>query len=122
MFLSRLETRCQPLISRLKFLQRLGRCTLAAGVLIFISLLVGMAGYHWLEQFTWLDAFDNAAMILSGMGPLSVPHTTTGKLFEGLYALYSGLVLIIATGIILAPIIHRVMHRFHLEDDAGQAQ
>jgi hypothetical protein len=122
MFLSRLETKCQPLISRLKFLQRLGRCTLAAGVLIFLSMLAGMAGYHWFEGFSWLDSFDNAAMILSGMGPLSVPRTPMGKLFAGCYALYSGLVLIIATGIILAPIIHRVMHRFHLEeDDAGNA-
>ena len=117
MFLSRLETKCQPLLDRLAFIQRLGRCFLAASALIFVSLLGGMCGYHFFERMAWLDAFDNAAMILSGMGPLSVPHTTWGKLFAGLYALYSGLVLIIATGIILAPIVHRVMHRFHLEEE-----
>lgn len=115
MFLSRLESKCQPLLDRLSFIQRLWQCILLASALTFVSLLGGMGGYHWFEHMSWLDAFDNAAMILSGMGPLSVPQTTGGKLFAGLYALYSGLVLIIATGIILAPIVHRVMHRFHLE-------
>jgi len=120
MFLSRLESKCQPLLDRLAFIQRLGRCFLLASALIFLSLLLGMCGYHGLEHMKWIDAFDNAAMILSGMGPLSVPQTWCGKLFAGLYALYSGLVLIIATGIILAPIVHRVMHRFHLETEGEQ--
>jgi hypothetical protein len=117
MLLSHLESKCQPLLDRLAFIQRLGRCFLLASALIFASLLLGMCGYHGFEHLRWIDAFDNAAMILSGMGPLSVPQTWWGKLFAGCYALYSGLVLIIATGIILAPIVHRVMHRFHLEEE-----
>jgi hypothetical protein len=68
----------------------------------------------------WVDAFANAAMILSGMGPLSPPQTTGGKLFAGLYALYSGLALIVATGIILAPVVHRLLHRFHVESEDGR--
>jgi hypothetical protein len=63
----------------------------------------------------WIDAFANAAMILSGMGPLAPLRTWGGKLFAGLYGLYSGLLLIAVAGLILAPIIHRVLHRFHLE-------
>jgi hypothetical protein len=64
----------------------------------------------------WIDAFANAAMILSGMGPLAPPQTWGGKLFAGLYALYSGLAVILATGILLTPIVHRLLHRFHLEE------
>lgn len=75
-----------------------------------------MIGYHALEGLSWLDAFLNAAMLLGGMGPVAVPVTTGGKLFAGLYALYCGLVVIIAAGIILAPVAHRILHRFHLEE------
>ena len=121
MFLARLENKCQPLLSRLAFIQRLGRCFLLASALILFSLLLGMAGYHGFEHMKWIDAFDNAAMILSGMGPLSVPQTWCGKLFAGCYALYSGLVLIIAASIIVAPIFHRLMHRLHLEAEAEES-
>jgi hypothetical protein len=95
--------------------RRLARSALAAGVLIGASLLAGMIGYHALEDMSWIDAFANAAMILSGMGPLSPLQSFGGKLFAGLYALYSGLMLIFITGLILAPIVHRVLHRFHVE-------
>ncbi|MFO0970247.1 MAG: hypothetical protein U0793_32260 [Gemmataceae bacterium] len=110
------ESRHQPLASRRRFVRRLARSVLMAGVLVGVSLLAGMLGYHFLEGMPWIDAFANAAMILSGMGPLGPLQTTAGKLFAGIYALYSGLVLIFATGIILAPIVHRVLHRFHVED------
>jgi len=76
-----------------------------------------MAGYHYFEGMTGIDAFVNAAMILSGMGPVSPLETSGGKLFAGLYAIYSGLALILATGIIFAPVVHRLLHRFHLEAD-----
>ena len=76
-----------------------------------------MIGYHRLEGMPWIDAFANAAMILSGMGPLEPLHTWGGKMFAGWYALYSGLVVIVVAGIILSPIIHRVMHRFHASED-----
>ncbi len=74
-----------------------------------------MAGYHYLEDMRWNDAFVNASMILSGMGPVTELRTETGKFFAGCYALYSGLAVILVTGLILAPVIHFVLHRFHLE-------
>jgi len=80
-----------------------------------VSLVVGMAGYHYLESMAWIDAFANAAMILSGMGPLETLHTSAGKLFAGCYALYSGLAVIVVMGILLTPVMHRVLHHFHLQ-------
>jgi hypothetical protein len=114
------ESRGDPLLAPAAFAQRLARCFLISMVLIGVSLIGGMLGYHGFEHMAWIDAFANAAMILSGMGPLASPQTYAGKLFAGLYALYSGLALIIATGIIIAPIVHRFMHRFHLESGKEQ--
>lgn len=105
----------RPLPSRWVFAQRLGSGVAAAALLVVVSLAAGMAGYHYFEGIPWVDAFVDAAMILSGMGPLGDLRTSAGKIFAGCYALYSGLVLIFATGLILAPLFHRVMHRFHLE-------
>jgi hypothetical protein len=85
-------------------------------ILIAISLLAGMVGYHTLVGLPWIDAFLSASMILSGMGPLASPATFAGKLFAGLYALYSGLALILVAGIILAPVAHRLFHHFPLEE------
>jgi hypothetical protein len=102
-------------LPRRAFLKRVGRNFALATVLIGVSLVIGMAGYRYFEGMAWIDAFANAAMILSGMGPLSPLQTWGGKLFAGLYALYSGLVLIVATGIIFAPIVHRLLHEFHAE-------
>jgi hypothetical protein len=86
-------------------------------MLIIVSLLGGMAGYHYFEGLSWIDAFVNAAMILSGMGPLAQPATTGGKIFAGLYALYSGFAVLIIAGITFAPIVHRFLHRLHAEED-----
>jgi hypothetical protein len=74
-----------------------------------------MAGYHVLENLSWIDAFLNASMLLGGMGPVNSPVTFGGKLFAGLYALYCGLAVILVAGLILAPVAHRVLHRFHME-------
>jgi len=82
--------------------------------LVGVSLLAGMVGYHVLVGLPWIDAFLNASMILSGMGPIASPQTSAGKLFAGLYALYSGLVLIVFAGITFAPVVHRFFHRLHL--------
>ena len=109
------EAKHQPLLSREAFAKRLTRNFVVASLLIGLSLLAGMAGYRYFEGMEWIDAFANAAMILSGMGPLGPLQTTGGKLFAGFYALYSGLALIAATGIIFAPLVHRMLHRFHLE-------
>jgi hypothetical protein len=111
------ETKHQPLASRTAFTRRLVRSVIAATLLIVLSLAGGMAGYHYLENMEWIDAFANAAMILSGMGPLAPLTTWGGKLFAGVYALYSGLALIVATGVVLAPVLHRLFHRFHVETD-----
>jgi hypothetical protein len=94
----------------------MARSVLAGVALIGVSLLAGMTGYHALEQLTWLDAFLNAAMLLGGMGVVNAPVTSGGKLFAGLYALYCGLVVLFVAGIVLAPVAHRILHRFHLEE------
>ena len=86
-----------------------------ASTLISASLLAGMAGYHYLEDLPWIDAFMNAAMILGGMGPVAPIQTSGGKLFAGFYALYSGLIVIVAAGVLLAPIVHRMIHKFHAD-------
>lgn len=118
--LLRFESRHQPLLGRRAFAKRLTMSFGAAFLLIGLSLLGGMAGYRHFEGMEWIDAFANASMILSGMGPLSPLQTWGGKLFAGLYALYSGLALILATAILFAPLVHRVLHRFHLEVDKGE--
>lgn len=111
----KLETRFKPLAPPRVFLRRLLASTAIGLGLVAVSLAVGMAGYHGYEGLSWLDAFLNASMILSGMGPLAQPVTTGGKLFAGCYALYSGLAVLVIAGVIFAPIVHRFLHRFHLE-------
>lgn len=93
----------------------MGRSLLLSGSLLLPALGLGILGYHFLEHLPWLDAFASAAMILSGMGPLAPLETSAGKIFAGCYALFSGLLFITVAGIILAPLGHRVLHKFHLE-------
>ena len=109
------ERRTDPLMPRRQFLVRLARSGALAVALAAFSLLIGMIGYHSLENLGWLDAFLNAAMLLGGMGPVNTPASEGGKLFAGLYALYCGLVVIVATGVLLAPIAHRMLHKFHIQ-------
>ena len=115
------EPRHAPLAPRSVFLRRLGGAIAFAIGLVAASLAVGMWGYRHFERLAWLDAFLNAAMLLGGMGPVATPVTRGGKLFAGLYALYAGLILLVSVGIMLTPVFHRLMHRFHLEeqDEAG---
>jgi hypothetical protein len=119
--LLRFEHRRQPMASRRTFLRRVGGNLVVALVAIGVSLIVGMIGYYTLEPTTpsnsWIAAFGRAAMILSGMGPYGEPQSDGGKLFAGIYALYSGLLLIGTSGLVLAPIFHRVLHSFHVEDE-----
>lgn len=89
----------------------------AALSLLLLSLMLGMVGYEYYEQLSWRSAFLNAAMLLGGMGPVDAPRTDGGKLFAGLYALYAGLVFLIVAGLVLAPIVHRIMHKFHWAQD-----
>ncbi len=106
------------LLPRREFIRRLGWSIAAGTVLILFSLTIGMVGYHTLGGLPWVDAFLDASMILSGMGPVSPLQSTPAKIFAGCYALYSGLALLTTAGVILAPVIHRALHRFHLEDTA----
>ncbi|MEO7934492.1 MAG: hypothetical protein ABIT76_15190 [Chthoniobacterales bacterium] len=110
------ESKTAPLAPRSEFLRRF-RNSLSIGLgLIALSLFIGMAGYHVFERMTWLDSFENASMILSGMGPLYAMKTVSGKLFAGLYAIYSGVALLTNVSIIFAPVLHRLFHKFHLSD------
>lgn len=106
----------KPLSTR-RFVQRMvGHAVAALGVVVG-SLLLGMAGYRYFEGLPWLDAFLNAAMLLGGMGPVNRPMTGGGKLFAGLYALYSGLVFVALAGLLAAPFVHRMLHKFQWESD-----
>ena len=109
-----LEHHGQQLLSTRAFLLRLLGYGAAAAAVVLLALGMGMVGYHALEHMSWLDAFLNAAMILGGMGPVNEVHSDAGKLFAGCYALFSGLIFMVAAGILLAPALHRLLHRFHL--------
>lgn len=89
----------------------------AALALLAFSLAIGMVGYEYFEQLPWRDAFVNSAMLMGGMGPVDAPRTDGGKVFAGMYALYAGLVFIVAASLLFAPIVHRLMHKFHWEQD-----
>ena len=104
-----------PLLPRRALLGRLVRSALLGAGVVGASLLIGMLGYRACEGFSWLDAFLNAAMLLGGMGPVDPVRTTCGKLFAGSYALYCGIAVLAITAIVFAPIVHRFLHRFHLE-------
>lgn len=106
----------KPLIPVHAFRRRMVSAGLFAALLVSLSLAVGMAGYHWLEAMPWIDAFVSASMLLSGMGPTGELQTTGGKLFAGLYALYSGFVALISAAVLAAPVLHRFLHRFHIEE------
>ncbi len=111
-----LERRHEPLLPRALFIKRLLRWSAAAAILILGSLLVGVCGYHFIEGLPWIDALLNASMLLGGMGPVDPLKTTGGKLFASFYALYSGLVIIGVAGLLLAPVIHRFFHAFHIQE------
>jgi hypothetical protein len=112
------ERRSQPLLQGRLFARRVARSVSTGALIILASLIVGMLGYHWLENMAWIDAFANASMILSGMGPLVPLKTDAGKLFAGLYAIYSGLAVILIAGVMFAPVVHRFLHKFHLDPDS----
>jgi len=84
------------------------------------TLALGMSLYHYVEGRPWSDAFLNSAMLLGGMGPVDPLHTTAGKWLAGLYALFAGIVFLVLAGVMLAPVLHHVLHRFHLENPDEQ--
>jgi hypothetical protein len=107
----------QPLAKRSVFAKRLALNGVIGLILLAFSLGMGMIGYHFLEGLSWIDALLNASMILGGLGPVAPLQTAAGKLFASFYALYSGVVLLAAVGILVTPIYHRFLHRFHLAED-----
>ena len=108
----------KPVLPRRQFLSRMMRAILLGLGLIVVSLLIGMVGYLWFfPKLDWADAFVNAAMILSGMGPLAIPETTGAKIFSGCYAIYSGLMLVMSAGVVFAPLVHRFLHKLHADED-----
>lgn len=109
------EHRTEPLLPRDQFYRRLLRHGAIAGIVIAGSLLLGMLGYHFIEDQGWIDAYASATMILSGMGPLAPLQTNAGKVFAGTYALFSGIVFLSTVSVLIAPFAHRMLHRFHLE-------
>jgi hypothetical protein len=111
------ERRHERLMPRHLFVRRLARWGVAAGAVLVGSLAFATCGYHVLERLPWIDALLNASMILGGMGPVDPIRTTAGKLFASFYALYSGLAIISIAGILLAPIVHRFLHKFHIESE-----
>lgn len=113
------ETKGDRPIAWAHFVERMIRHGSIAGLLILFSLGLGMAGYMGFERLGVADAFLNASMILGGMGPVATIASTGGKLFAGFYALYSGLVFLVVAGLLLAPVVHRVLHRFHWEISEG---
>jgi len=111
------EHRKQPLASRRVFVRRLAYNGLLASVLLLFSLGIGVLGYHFFENLSWIDSLLNASMILGGMGPVNPVRTVAGKIFASFYALYSGVVLLASISVLAAPIFHRFLHRFHFSDE-----
>ena len=110
------ERRHDELAPRSVFVKRIVASLVVALGLICVALLIGIAGYHYLAGFNWIDSLLEASMILGGMGPIKELPNDTAKIFASVYALFSGLLLIAMMGIILAPVIHRVMHKFHVDE------
>jgi len=109
----------QPLATRRVFITRMAWSVIVWLGMMLLGLGIGMAGYMAFEGMSLTDAYLNASMILSGMGPVGDLKTEAGKLFAGSYAIFSGLVIVLATGVVLAPIVHHVLHVFHVMDDGG---
>jgi hypothetical protein len=110
------ERKSERVISRRSFFRRLVNHLLVAALMVILVLWIGVSGYHWLAGLSWIDSLLEASMILGGMGPINPLATDTAKLFASTYALFSGLAFIAMMGIILAPVAHRMLHRFHADE------
>ena len=109
------ESRQAPLLPRREFYRRLLRHGLLACSVFAACVGGGMAGYHFFEGMGWVDSYVNATMILAGMGPVDPLKTTGGRIFAGTYALFSGVAFLTTVGYFLIPVLHRLLHKFHLE-------
>lgn len=115
----RYERKGDALLPFPHFLRRVGFSVLIVLLMAAVALLIGMLGYHFVAGLAWLDAEFNAAMILTGMGPVDAMRTPAAKIFSSAYALFSGIVFMTAMGIVLAPMFHRIVHKFHLDGEGG---
>jgi hypothetical protein len=115
----KLEHHRQKIVSFSQFLLRVGRYALVSVMLIIISVCMGTLGYHYFGQLTWLDSFHMACMILTGMGPVAEMRTDGAKLFSSFFALYSGVAFLSITAVFFAPIVHRILHILHVENEDG---
>jgi hypothetical protein len=109
------EHRSQSLLSSREFLGRMARSIAVVAGIVAVSLFMGSAGYHYLGELPWIDSLLNASMILAGMGPVDPIHSSAAKLFASFYALYSGIAFLTMVAILMAPLLHRFLHKFHLE-------
>jgi len=110
----------EPVAVLPRYLRRQLRSLGIGVVLIGIALFAGMLGYHRFLGLSWIDSYENAAMILSGMGPLASPETFAGKFFAGTYALFSGIAVLAIAGVIAAPLVHRFIHRLHADSEESK--
>lgn len=110
------EHKNEPLLPGNLFVKRAIKHLLIGIAVIFVSLTIGIFGYHFIEGFSWIDSLLNASMILGGMGPVGEMHTDNGKIFASMYALFSGIVFLVTVGIIIAPAVHRFLHSLHIEE------
>lgn len=110
------EHKNEPLLPRDLFVKRMFNHLLLGTITIFLSLMIGIIGYHYLEGIGWIDSLLNASMILGGMGPVNELHTDSGKIFASMYALFSGIIFLVTVGIIIAPAVHRFLHRLHIDE------
>ena len=118
-FLGILEHHQQPLVARGVFLKRVATCLWIAALLVTVSISIGAVAYHWMEGFSWVDATMNAVMIMTGLGLVDALHSTQAKIFTCFYAIFTALIFYMALAIVFAPLIHRFLHRFHLEIGRG---
>ena len=112
------ESHTGSLLPRRQFFRRLARHGFLAAAALLVSLAIGTLGFHWLAGQSWLDAFLNASMLIGGMGPVGSFDQPAGKVFAALYALYAGIVFLGAAAVFLAPVVHRILHKLHLDEQA----
>ena len=110
----------QPVAQLPLYLRRQLRSLAIGLVLIAVALFAGMLGYHIFVGLSWIDSYENAAMILSGMGPIATPESFAGKFFAGTYALFSGIAVLAIAGVIAAPLVHRFLHRLHADSEQSR--
>ena len=110
------ESKRQPLIPPVRFVRRVALSIALAGAIAAVALSIGVMGYRFIAELPWIDALLNASMILGGMGPVAELKSDAAKLFASVYALFSGLVFIMVVAVTLAPVLHRILHKFHIDE------